>query len=100
MNLLGVVASQNRALDLKIVYRSRIKAEAFGHPFIMLALVLQFFGSGKVHWGVTIISTVGAGRVTRCVGSRWGCLGGRWVGIVAATTEGSIGWDAIVEFHA
>jgi hypothetical protein len=48
MNLPGIVAGQNRALVLKIVRQSTIKAEAFGYPVVMVALVLRFFGSGEV----------------------------------------------------
>jgi hypothetical protein len=48
----------------------------------MAALVLQFFGGGDVHWGGAIIAAVSAGGVAHCVGSRWGCLGGGWVGLL------------------
>jgi hypothetical protein len=63
-NLPGIVARQNGPLVLKMVRQSTIKAEAFCHPCIMAALVLRCFDGRKVHWGRTIISTVGASRVT------------------------------------
>jgi hypothetical protein len=100
MNLLGIVAGQNGALVLKMVRRSTIKVEAFGYLFIMVALVLQFFGHGKVHWGRTIITTISAGGVAHHVGNRWGCLGSRQVGIIRAVREGSVGLDSVVEFHS
>jgi hypothetical protein len=100
MNLLGVIASQNRALVLKVVRQSTIKAEAFGNLFIIAALVLQSFGSRKVHWGSTILSTVAASGVTQCAGSRWGCISGRHMGIIALVGEGGTGSDSVVEFHA
>jgi hypothetical protein len=98
-NLPGIVASQNGALVLKMVCQSTIKAEAFGHPFIMAALVLRFFGGGEVHWCRAIIAAVGAGGVARCVGSGWGCLGGSRVGIIATAREIGMGSDSVVEFH-
>jgi hypothetical protein len=100
MNLLGIVASQNRVLVLKVVRQSTIKAEAFGDLFIMAALVLRSFGSRKVHWDSTIISTVGTSGVTQCAGSRWGCISGRHMGIIVLVGEGGTGSDSVVEFHA
>jgi hypothetical protein len=82
-----------------MVRRSTIKAEAFGHPFVTAALVLQFFGSGEVHWGGAIIAAVGAGGVARHVGSGQGCLGGGRVGIIGAVREVGVGSDSVVEFH-
>jgi hypothetical protein len=70
MNLLGIVAGQNGALVLKIVCQSTIKAEAFGYLFVIVALVLQFFGSREVYQGGAIIATVSAGGVAYCVGGR------------------------------
>jgi hypothetical protein len=55
MNLLGIIGSQNRAFIIKMVRQSTIKAEDFGHPFIMVVLVLRIFGGRKVHWGMTVI---------------------------------------------
>jgi hypothetical protein len=83
-----------------MVRRSTIKAEAFRYPFITAVLVLRFFSGRKVHWGGTVITTVSAGGVIRRVGSRWGCLGSRWVGIIGAAREGSIGSDSVVELYA
>jgi hypothetical protein len=99
MNLLGIVASQNGALVLKMVHQSTIKAEAFGHPFVMVALVLRFFGGREVHWGRAVIATVSAGGVAYRVGSRWGCLGGSRVGIIGAAREVGMGSDLVVKFH-
>jgi hypothetical protein len=82
-----------------MVHRSTIKAEAFGHPFIMAALVLRFFGGGKVHWGGAIIATLGAGGVAHCVGSGWGCLGSGRVGIIRAAREGGMGLDPVVKVY-
>jgi hypothetical protein len=98
-NLPGIVAGQNRALVLKMVRRSTIKAEAFGHPFVMAALVLRFSGSGEVHWGRAVIAAVGAGGVACRVGSGRGCLGCGWVGIIGAAREVGVGSDLVVEFH-
>jgi hypothetical protein len=99
-NLLGIVAGQNGAVLLKMVCQFTIKVEAIGHPFVMAALVLQCFGSGKVHCHGTIITTVGASGVTRCVRSEWGCLGSGWMAIVGVARDGSMGSDLVVEFHA
>jgi hypothetical protein len=66
----------------------------------MVVLVLRFFGRGKVHWYGTIITTVGASRVTPHVGSRQGCLGGGQVEIIGAVREGGVGLDLVVKFHA
>jgi hypothetical protein len=98
-NLPGIVAGQNGALVLKIVRRSTIKAEAFGHPFITAALVLRFFGGGEVHWGGALIAAVGAGGVARRAGSGWGCLGGGQVGIIGVAREVGMGSDSVVEFY-
>jgi hypothetical protein len=76
-NLLGIVAGQNGVLVLKMFPLSTIKAEAFGHPFVMAALVLRSFGAGNIHWGRTVITTVSAGTVPQCVGSKCACLGSR-----------------------
>jgi hypothetical protein len=100
MNLLGIVTGQNGALVLKIVRQSTIKVEALCQPFVMAALVLQFFGSRKLHCGGAIITTIGAGGVTRYMGSGWGCLGRRWAGIIGAVRERSVGLDSVVTFLA
>jgi hypothetical protein len=99
MNLPGIVAGKNRALVIKMVRRSRIKAEAFGHLFIMAALVLRFFSGREVHWGGAIIAAVGAGGVARHVGSRWGYLGSGQVGPIWAAREVGMGSYLVVEFH-
>jgi hypothetical protein len=39
-NLLGIITGQDGVLILKMVRQATIKAEAFGHLFIMVALVL------------------------------------------------------------
>jgi hypothetical protein len=64
MNLPGIVAGQNMALVINMVCQSTIIAEAFGYPFGMVVLVLQFCGSGKVHWYRAITTTIGAGGLT------------------------------------
>jgi hypothetical protein len=99
MDLPGIVTVQNRALVLKMVCQSTMKAEAFGYPFIMAALVLQFFGSGEVYQGRAIIAAVGAGGVAHHVGGRRGCLGGGQVGIVRVVREVGMGLDSVIEFH-
>jgi hypothetical protein len=76
-----------------------MKAEAFGYPFIMAALVLRFFGGGEVHWGRAVIAAVSAGGVARHAGSGWGCLGGGRVGSIGAAREVGVGSDSVVEFH-
>jgi hypothetical protein len=70
MNLLGIVTGQNGALVLKMVCQSTIKAEAFGYLFIMVALVLRFFGGGEVYQYTAIIATIGTGRVAHHAGGR------------------------------
>jgi hypothetical protein len=65
----------------------------------MVALVLQCFGSGKVHWGGAIIAAVSASGVACHVGSRQGCLGGSRVGIIMAAREVGMASDSVVEFH-
>jgi hypothetical protein len=98
-NLPGIVAGQNGALVLKMVRRSAIKAEAFGYPFVMAALVLRFFGGGEVHWGGAVIAAVSAGRVARHAWSGRGCLGGGRVGIIGVAREVGMRSDSVVEFH-
>jgi hypothetical protein len=98
-NLPGIVAGQNGALVLKMVRRSTIKAEAFGHPFVMAALVLRCFGGGEVYWGRAVIAAVSAGGVARHAGSRWGCFGGGQLGIIGVGREVGVGLDSVVKFH-
>jgi hypothetical protein len=82
-----------------MVCQCTIEAEAFGHAFVMVVLVLQFFHSGEVHSGRAIIAIVSAGRVAHHVGSRWGCLGSGWVGIIGVARVVGIGSDLVVEFY-
>jgi hypothetical protein len=98
-NLPGIVTGQNGALVLKMVRRSTIKAEAFGHLFVTAALVVRFLGSGEVHRCMAIIATVGPGGVARRVGGGRGCLGGGQVGIIGAAREVGMGSDLVIEFH-
>jgi hypothetical protein len=99
-NLPGIIAGQNGTLVLKMVRRSTVKAEAFGHPFVTAALVLRFFGSGEVHWCGAVIAAVGAGGMARRAGSGRSCFGGGRVGIIRAVREVGVGSDSVVEFHA
>jgi hypothetical protein len=82
-----------------MVRRSTIKAEAFGHPFVIMALVLRFFGGGEVHWCGAVIATVSASRVARHAGSGWSCLGSGQVGIIGVAREVGMGSDSVIEFH-
>jgi hypothetical protein len=99
-NLPGIVAGQNGALVLKMVRRSTVKAEAFGHSFVMAVLVLRFFGSGEVHWCRAIITAVGTGGVARRVRSGQSCFGSGRVGIIRAVREVGVGSDSVIKFHA
>jgi hypothetical protein len=99
MNLPGIVAGQNRALVIKMVYRSRIKAEAFGYLFIMAALVLPFFSGREVHWGGAIIAAVSAAGVAHHVGSRLGYLGSGEVGLIWVAREVGMGSYLVVKLY-
>jgi hypothetical protein len=100
MNLPGIATGHNVALVIKMVHQSTTKVEAFCHLFIMVALVLRFFGAREVHWGTVIITTVATSGVTQNTGSGWSYLGGGWVGLIGAARKGSMGSDLVVKFYS